>query len=106
MKKLSIFQKIANAIHNWQWPWLTRFLKIVEVEILIPALMAIGEAGKNYIISMILQEAKKSISGPEKFRNVYDACRLKFSVKIIGNDLLTNLIQNTVSALKVENLID
>jgi len=106
MKKLSVFQKASNAIRKWKWSWLTHFLGIVESQILIPAALAIGEAGKNYIVSMILQEAKKDIAGQEKLKNVYDTCRKKFSIEEISNDFLAAFIQNTVSALKVENLLD
>jgi len=55
---------------------------------------------------MILQESKKDITGMDKFKNVYAACRIKFPIDEIGNDFLSNLIQNTVSVLKVENLLD
>lgn len=103
---MNIFQVVYAKIRYFKWPWLTKFLGIVQNNILIPAAKAVGIAGINYIKMKILEEATKDNPGSAKFSNVYNACRKEFTTENIGNDFLTNLIQNTVSEMKIEKVID
>jgi len=74
---------------------------ILQNQVIWPAIQAVGDAGKMYIIMKIEEAALKDIPGPDKMKFVFNAAREKFTVDNISDDFLTNLIQNLYSTWKI-----
>lgn len=94
--------RFYNVIKNFRWAWWTKFMGILQDEVLIPALKSIGTAGKNFIIMKIEEAALTDMSSTDKFAFVYNATREKFDAKTISDDLLTNVVQNLYSTWKIK----
>ena len=96
-----------QAAYNWikgiRLKWLCDLLGMIQRDILEPAFKAVDEAGVEYIRARIIEEAGKAITGDQKFLNVWNACRVEFTVDNIKDHLLDTIIQNIYSKMKVDN---
>ena len=98
---MSIFQRAANAIKRFKCRWFCDFMGILQSQVIWPAIQAIGEAGKNFIIAKISEAANKpGKTGTQKFEYVFNEVRKRFTVDTIKDDALRNLIQNLYSYCK------
>lgn len=96
-----IFQAPYNAIKRWKCKWFTQLMGIIQNQVLWPAIKAVGDAGKNYIQSKIEEAAQRDdIDNLDKLKWVFEECRKRFTVALISDDLLANLIQNLYSVWK------
>ena len=95
-----IFQAPYNALKRWKWRWFCDFMEIIQNQILWPALKAIGEAGKDYVLWSIGEARNRGLKDREAFQFVFDNLRNRYTVATISDDFLSNVIQNLYSANK------
>lgn len=96
-----IFQAPMDALRRWKWRWFSTFMGIIQNEIIWPAMVALGEAGKNYAITLMKEAANEtSLDGPAKFEFVFKAMRKRYTVDAIKDDALRNVLANIFSYVK------
>jgi hypothetical protein len=101
---MSIFQILANWIKRWKFPEsVNTFLQTLLDSVLIPALYGIGKDGLDFIIACILEQANNDLTGDEKFKNVFSACKKYFDD--LPTNLLNTLINSTYSLLKAKHKV-
>jgi hypothetical protein len=105
---MSIFQKMADAIKNWQAPAWLKFLLSELNGIMMGILKAAGQAYIQYLQALIIEAAQHSTWTPgEKFNYVYTQAKksfVEFGVTLKDNEINT-LINYLVSMLKSKGVI-
>ena len=100
-----IFQAPYNALVRWKCRWFCDLMGWIQINVVWPAMKAVGEAGKELIIEAIKEAAEMDISNEDKFKYVFDKCRASFTVKIISDNLLDTMIQILFSMLKTKGIV-
>ena len=85
-------------------PYLTELLEVL-LSVTKNALKTLGKEATDFLIEAIITQAKRDISGSDKFVNVYNAFRDEYSDSNISERLLNLLIELLVNTLKKDNVI-
>jgi hypothetical protein len=101
--KITIFQKVYDAIKKWQAPkWFTTLMGECQ-SIFLATLYQIGKDQMEAIKDKVIEVAGSTMSSEDKFKEVFNYCK-SININIKGS-VLNALINAIVLALKNKGTI-